>query len=270
MDCLPQESPVWNNTGESLTFHIPRRTNEAEAKVCAVLSDGSCHGNTEIIYQSAPSCNDTSPHISWRSGKRKMPLFGSYLESVEMVIHKFFQHGYYHHVEAVPENKNSENLTYETPEGKTCLWGCRMNLKVANETLPCLRIFYHPDPQFPTFMSKRTGNDVQVMIQCLDWVLEMTTEELSAWGVKDGSQYPCIMKSKNKTHTGANYFTCEIQNTTHVKFSQLTIKYGRMTVQVGNPPLIDQYLLMLRLLLVPCGTAVLVIICHCLAMKNKP
>lgn len=60
-------------------------------------------------------------------------------------------------------------------------------------------------------------------LQCLDGGLEMTTEELSVWGLKDGKQYPCIMKGKNKTHTGANYFICQIQNTTHVKFSQLTV-----------------------------------------------
>ncbi|XP_014874483.1 plexin-C1-like [Poecilia latipinna] len=270
MDCLPQESPVWNKTGESLTFHIPRRTNEAEAKVCVVLSDGSCHGEAKIAYQSAPSCNSTSPTTIWRSGKRKITLFGSDLESVEMVIHRYNQSWFYYLEGAVPENKNSENFTYETPEGQTAWLYCSIYLKVANETLYCLYIQYHPDPQFTTFISKRTGNNVQVMIQCLDWGLEMTTEELSVWGVKDGWQYPCIMKGKNKTHTGANYFICEIQNTTHVKFSQLTIKYGRMTVQVGSPPLTDQYLLMLRLLLVPCGTAVLVIICHCLAMKNKP
>ncbi|XP_054911684.1 uncharacterized protein LOC129376185 [Poeciliopsis prolifica] len=164
-----------------------------------------------------------------------------------------------------------QNLTYETPEGKSVWRNCDVDLKVANETLYCpVRIRYDPDPQFPTFITRRTGNNVQVMIQCLDWNLEMTTEELSVWGYKDGKQYPCIMKGKNQTHTGASFFICQIENTTHIKFSQLTIKYGQMTVQVGNPPLLDQYLLILRLLLVPCGTAVLVIICQCLAVKNKP
>ncbi|XP_043965067.1 plexin-C1-like [Gambusia affinis] len=66
MDCSPQESPVWNNNGESLTFHIPRRANEAEAKVCAVLSDGSCHGEADITYQSAPSCTRLESSVSWR------------------------------------------------------------------------------------------------------------------------------------------------------------------------------------------------------------
>ncbi|XP_027899862.1 plexin-C1-like [Xiphophorus couchianus] len=268
MDCSPQESPVWNNTGESLTFHIPSRTNEAEAKVCAVLSDGSCHGEADITYQSAPSCTERLPVFTWRSGKRKVTIFGSYLDFVEMVVHYAGSDNYYK--ETVPENKTFENLTYETLDGRTASWSYRLYLKVANETLSCSAINYHPEPQFPTFVSRRTGNDVQVMIQCLDGGLEMTTEELSVWGLKDGKQYPCIMKGKNKTHTGANYFICQIQNTTHVKFSQLMIKYGLMTVQVGNPPLFDQYLLMLRLLLVPCGTAVLVIICQCLAMKNKP
>ncbi|MEQ2293400.1 hypothetical protein AMECASPLE_032965, partial [Ameca splendens] len=66
MDCSLQESPVWNNTGVSLTFHIPKRANEAVAKVCAVLSDGSCHGEAEINYQSSPTCSRISPLESWR------------------------------------------------------------------------------------------------------------------------------------------------------------------------------------------------------------
>ncbi|MEQ2231061.1 hypothetical protein ILYODFUR_035502 [Ilyodon furcidens] len=92
------------------------------------------------------------------------------------------------------------------------------------------------------------------MIQYKDWNLAMTTEELSVWGVKDGKQYPCIMKGKNNSSTAADYFICDIQNAT-VKFNHLTIKYGQMTLQLWNPPLCDQFLLILHLLLVPCVPA---------------
>lgn len=108
------------------------------------------------------------------------------------------------------------------------------------------------------------------MIQLIEWSLDMTTEDLAVWGVKDDKQYPCIMKDKNEPYPNFKCFICEIQNTTGVKFSQLTIKYGQMTVQVWNPPLYEQYLLILRLLLVPFVTAVLAITCQCLVMKNKP
>ncbi|XP_027900307.1 plexin-C1-like [Xiphophorus couchianus] len=107
-----KESPVWNNTGESLTFHIPSRTNEAEAKVCAVLSDGSCHGEADITYQSVPSCTGVSPSVTWRSGKRKITITGSYLDTVEMVTHNqdveyHVQKEYPPQLQVPPEHINS-------------------------------------------------------------------------------------------------------------------------------------------------------------------
>lgn len=269
LDCSPQVSPVWNNTGVSLTFHIPSRTNEAEAKVCALLSDGSCHGEVKIDYQSAPSCTSISPSYYWASGKRKITVVGSYLESVEGVLHMSQSYKSSETLET-PTHIDSMTLIYETSARKS-FWGYSVYLKVANETLYCQNSIYsYPDPKFPTFIARRTGDRVLIIIQSTDWDLDMTTEELSVWGVKDDKQYPCIMKGKNKTHPNLNCFICEIQNTTAVKVFQLTIKYGQMTVQVWNPPLYEQYLLILRLLLVPCVTAVLAIICQCLIMKKKP
>ncbi|CAJ1054480.1 Hypothetical predicted protein [Xyrichtys novacula] len=87
LECTQQESPVWSNTGETLMFHIPSAKFKGVAKVCALLPDGSCHGNTFITYRSAPSCPSISPESTWFSGKRKITISGSHLEFVEAVIH---------------------------------------------------------------------------------------------------------------------------------------------------------------------------------------
>ena len=58
-------SPVWSNTGDNLTFHIPSADNKGVVKVCVVLPDGSCHGNATITYRSSPSCTKFTPNTSW-------------------------------------------------------------------------------------------------------------------------------------------------------------------------------------------------------------
>lgn len=57
-------SPVWNNTGTSLTFHIPSTEEKGTVRVC-VVHDGSCHGDATITYQSLPSCTGITPGSSW-------------------------------------------------------------------------------------------------------------------------------------------------------------------------------------------------------------
>ncbi|GLD64974.1 plexin-C1-like protein, partial [Lates japonicus] len=91
--------------------------------------------------------------------------------------------------------------------------------------------------------------------------LEMSAAELSVWGVQEGKQYPCIMKSK-ETFPKIDLFICSIQNTPDAEFLHLIIKYGDKTVRLGPPSLLHQVLLILRLLLIPCVTVVLVIICR--------
>ncbi|XP_047431421.1 plexin-C1-like [Mugil cephalus] len=87
LDCAPQESPVWNKTGVSLTFHIPTTEKKGFVKACVLLPDGSCHGNAIITYRSTPSCTDIVPSSTWASGKRKVTLMGSHLEFVEGITH---------------------------------------------------------------------------------------------------------------------------------------------------------------------------------------
>lgn len=55
-------------------------------------------------------------------------------------------------------------LTYVTP-GSFGSFTTDVLLKVANETLPCSAITYHPDPEFSSFSTLKTDDSVRVTIQ---------------------------------------------------------------------------------------------------------
>ncbi|KAM8740467.1 plexin-C1-like [Acanthopagrus schlegelii] len=258
MDCTPQESPVWSNTGESLTFHIPSADNKGVVKVCVVLPDGSCHGSTTITYRSSPSCTDFTPDTSWISGKREITVTGSHLDFVEGVVHN-------HAPDEVrsPKSINSQNLTYDTPAAKTNgVFMSHVSLKVANQTLACSpTIIYHPDPEFISFTAVRTGDNVRVTIQKKADKLNMKMTEIEVWGFLDEKQYRCIME-KLESSNNTDSFTCEIPKQPDAKFQKLLIKFGDKTVTLGPPSLVHQVMLILRILLIPCVIFVLVIICR--------
>ncbi|KAM6896099.1 plexin-C1-like [Lycodopsis pacificus] len=264
MDCTPHESPVWNHTGVTLTFHIPSANTKGTVNACVLLPDGSCHGNAKIIYQSSPSCTSIVPGSSWISGKRKITLTGSHLDFVDGVMHN--------HVQEVrpPRNTSHQNLTYDTPAADKKVSSSTLFLKVANETLTCsIMINYYPDPEFTTFTSTRMGNDVRIALQNLSLLsfqkkadkLEMTPAELSVWGVEGGNQYPCIMEAK-KNSNETDFFICDILRTPNAEFQHLKVTYGDKTVTLGPPSLLHQVILTLRILLIPFIVLALVIICR--------
>ncbi|XP_056280772.1 plexin-C1 isoform X2 [Pseudoliparis swirei] len=245
-DCAPRESPVWNNVGVELTFHIPSTDNKGTVTVCVLLPDGSCHGNATITYRSSPSCTGVVPSCSWISGKREVTLMGSHLEFSEGVVHS-------HDLQAVraPRTRNSQNLTYDTPAADKNIWISSVFLKVANETLACSTAMkYYPDPEFTSFTSTRTGDDVRITLQKKADRLEMSLAELSVWGVEGGRRYPCIMEAKESSNE-TDFFICDIQQTPNAKFHHLMIRYGGQTVRLSVRPSPQLYLL-LALLLVPC------------------
>ncbi|XP_078098782.1 plexin-C1-like [Sander vitreus] len=225
MDCTPQESPVWNNTGVKLT------------------------------YRSSPSCTHIVPSSTWISGKRKITLMGSHLEFVEGVMHS-------HAPQEVrpPRNGNNQSLTYDTPAAEKGISTSTVFLKVANETLACLPMTYYPEPEFTSFTSTKTGDDVRITIQKKADKLEMTIAELEVWGVEEEKQHPCIMVTK-ETSNRTDFFTCKIQRTANANFQQLMIKYGDKTVTLRPPCLVHLVLNILRFLLIPCIMSVLVAIC---------
>ncbi|XP_036005267.1 plexin-C1-like [Fundulus heteroclitus] len=158
MECSPQECPVWNKTGVSLTFHIPSTETKRVVKVCLLLPDGSCHGNATITYQSSPVCTDIVPRSSWRSGKRKVKLIGTHLDFVEGMIQS-----HAHQQVSLPGNRSFQMLTYETPAaGNTQICSSTVLMRVANKTVACLvNLTYHPDPEFTGFTTEKLAHDTQ-------------------------------------------------------------------------------------------------------------
>ncbi|XP_044042985.1 plexin-C1 isoform X2 [Siniperca chuatsi] len=205
----------------------------------AVLSGHNLSDVTRVRIQADLDCTP-------QDGKRKVTLMGSHLEFVEGVIHS-------HAPQEVrlPRSCNYQNLTYDTPAaGNTRgIFTSTVSLKVANETLACsTAITYYPEPEFTSFTSTRTGDDVRITIQKKADKLEMTTAELSVWGVQEGKQFPCIMETK-ETSNETDFFICEIQRTPDAKFQQLMIMYGDKTVTLDLGSLLYLFLLMLLVLL---------------------
>ncbi|XP_030295681.1 plexin-C1 isoform X1 [Sparus aurata] len=256
MDCTPQESPVWSNTGDSLTFHIPSADNKGVVKVCVVLPDGSCHGSATITYRSSPSCTNFTPNTSWISGKREITVTGSHLDFVEGVVHNHAPHEV-----RSPKSNNSQNLTYDTPAAKTSgIFISLVSLKVANQTLACSpTIIYHPDPEFISFTAARTGDDVRVTIQKKADKLNMKMTEIEVWGVRDEKQYPCIMENL-ETSNNTDSFTCEISKPPDAKFQKLLIVYGDKEVTLTRPSSVLYFLMLLVLLLIPCIIVLVIIV----------
>ncbi|KAI3366463.1 hypothetical protein L3Q82_000604 [Scortum barcoo] len=167
MDCTLLESPVWSNDGVSLMFHIPSIDSKGVVKVCVLLPDGHCHGNTTITYQSSPSCSDIVPNSTWISGKRTMTVRGTHLEFVEGIIHS----NTLQDLQEVKLHRNniSQHLTYYTPAAGNAQssFTSSVSLKVANETLPCPTITYYPDPEFTSFETIRTEDGVLITVQIM-------------------------------------------------------------------------------------------------------
>ncbi|XP_042366924.1 plexin-C1 isoform X2 [Plectropomus leopardus] len=242
-DCTPQESPVWNNTDVNLTFHIPRSDYKGVVKVCVLLPDGSCHGNAKITYRSSPSCTGITPNSSWISGERKIKLMGSHLEFVEGVLHS-------HAPQEVrpPCNSSNQSLSYDTPAAKNGISTSAVYIKVANTTVACPTMIYHPNPKFTTFTSRRKGNIVRIDIQKTTDELAMTHTELSVQAVHDGKPYDCIMTGKEHSNN-TDFYICEIQNSPNVKFQEIMIKYGNETVTLNVSSVSPLYALFVLMLI---------------------
>ncbi|XP_007573126.2 plexin-C1-like [Poecilia formosa] len=257
MDCSPQESPVWNNTGVSLTFHIPTTETRRVVKVCVLLPDGSCHGNATVTYQPLPVCTDIVPRISWRSGKRKVKLIGTHLEFVDGLMQSHAQQQV-----LLPRNSSSENLIYDTPTAENSQICCStVFLKVANQTVACLvKLTYLPDPEFTSFTTERLGNDVRVVIHKSSDKLEMTAAELLVWGVEGEKQHPCVKVKEN--HNKTDSFICDIQGVNNTNFRAIKIKYGGTTVFIQTLSSLHLGLLILHFLLKCSILTVLVVFCQ--------
>ncbi|XP_072311085.1 plexin-C1 [Eucyclogobius newberryi] len=253
LDCRSLESPVWNNTGDTLTFHIPSTENKGVVQVCAVLPDDSCHGNAIINYRSSPSCTDVKPSSTWLSGGRTITLVGSHMDFVDGVVHShspLTTHStHYHH---------HQNITYTAPPADSPLSSV-VFLKVANQTLNCSRpITYLSDPVFTSYTSTKTLDDTLIIIEKKADKLDILREELHVWAVENGQSYPCVMVTK-ESNNESDFFTCKITNMPNANFEHLMIQVGVMAVKL-TPESSLLMLILLVLLLIPVIVIVVLIV----------
>lgn len=126
-----------------------------------------------------------------------------------------------------------------------------VSMKVANETLACSKpIIYYPDPKFTSFTSTKTGQNIRITIQVIHIFphtctysrpqcikgehlpllsfqkkadkLEMSTAELSVFGIREEKYHKCIMVSKTYSDE-TEFFICEIKTTTKSNFQELKV-----------------------------------------------
>ncbi|CAB1451872.1 unnamed protein product [Pleuronectes platessa] len=231
-ECKPQESPVWNNTGTSLTFHIPSAESKGVVKVCALLPDGSCHGSSTITYQSSPSCSAIVPNSTWLSGKRKLTIIGSHLDFVEGVTQS-------HAPQEVrlPQNRTYQNLTYETVAAVNAQgpFPSTVFLKVGNETLPCTpTITVYPEPKFISFKSIIVGDYLRITIEKKADKLEMMKTEFGGDGLpKQTEEAPAEMNSDMEN------LELDIRNDIRQGFVDLQTEQIGLIENVGAIPFLD-------------------------------
>ncbi|KAM9403205.1 plexin-C1-like isoform 2-T2 [Salvelinus alpinus] len=222
MDCSLKESPVWNHTGSSLTFHIPSG-DKGSVIVCAVLPDGRCLGKATVTYVSSPSCTGLTPSTTWASGKRKIKVQGFHLEFVEGVVHDL-------RGQTIQSNYSSGTLWYHAPpfEHINQPVTSTVSLRVTNQTLACSsQLTYHPDPDFTSYTAIKTGNDLRVTIEKRADKLNIATEEILVFGVQEENQdVECVMETIEKSN-GSDSVICEIKNTPNVNIK--SIRVGNFT-----------------------------------------
>ncbi|KAE8281711.1 Plexin-C1 Virus-encoded semaphorin protein receptor Precursor [Larimichthys crocea] len=126
----------------------------------AVLSGLNLGNVTRVRFQLDMNC-------MLQDGKRKLTVTGSHLEFVEGIVHEHKQTDVRPPIQEVkpPRDSNLQTLTYETPAAPKGISTSTVSLKVANELLPCSTINYYPEPEFISFTSTQTGNDVRITIQ---------------------------------------------------------------------------------------------------------
>ncbi|KAL0962811.1 hypothetical protein UPYG_G00345790 [Umbra pygmaea] len=227
IDCNTKESPVWNHTGFSLTFHIPSG-DKGSVSVCAVLPDGRCLGNATITYRSSPTCTGILPTTTWASGNRSIKIMGSQLEFVEGVVHD-------HTPQINTINTRSGGLWYHTPKydvNANLPVTSTVYLKVANLTLVCSNLTYHPDPEFTSFTVTKTGNDRKVTIEKNTDELNINKSEISVLGVQGENQYVQCVMEKIQTSNGTDSIICEIKNAPYANIKSLRIYVGNFTVNL--------------------------------------
>ncbi|XP_059904564.1 plexin-C1-like [Gadus macrocephalus] len=228
LDCSAKEASVRDNTGASLTFHIPAG-DKGRVEVCLLLPDGGCHGSAPLTYRSAPVCASISPDSTWASGKRRMNITVSNLKFVNEVIHS-------HTDERVTFSESSDqSLQFESLATDRDPFSSTVTLRVANHTLACpTAIRYLPDPQFINFISAPAADHLRLTIVKKSDELQMAPEDLRVKGVQGGEDRDCVI-TKIDYSKATDFITCVIQRSSEAEITAVKIMYGNIIYLLEHP-----------------------------------
>ncbi|XP_030628573.1 uncharacterized protein LOC115810685 [Chanos chanos] len=223
LDCNPKDSPVLQRSSDNLIFHIPGGI-KGTARVCVVMPDGGCHGNTAIFYGSQPSCTNMQPRKSWASGNRSIQVVGSNLEFVEAITLNDY---------TTDVSFSSGVLRFQTPPliVFTDSGPFPVLLKAGNKSLACQeKLLYHPDPEFTSFTTSPRVNELLVTIQKKADSLTLNDTEIKVWGRKEEDEWrPCV-NVKLESSTDKAVVLCTINNTQDVKIDSLKEEIGHYSI----------------------------------------
>ncbi|XP_015207788.2 plexin-C1 [Lepisosteus oculatus] len=218
-DCRPIEIPVLSSTDNEVQFSIPKST-KGVRKVCVVVNDGICHGSVLIQYRSLPSCDRLSPNSTWASGKRRVSILGNNLHFVDVIKHENMGN-----IKNFSQTEN--NISYYVPAREVEKpVEIPIKMVVANHTLECLNITYHPDPKFLEFSTTPVANNLQITIKKMKDALTIKTDELNITAIDD-QRHPCTsIKIIFNDNSGDDSILCTINNKPKLSIQKIEIQLG--------------------------------------------
>ncbi|XP_035281900.1 plexin-C1-like isoform X3 [Anguilla anguilla] len=229
MDCNQMEVPFHSRSSDRLTLHVPGGS-KGRMTVCVELPDGRCYGSAKITYRSLPSCTGLSRDSSWASGGRAVSVLGTNLQFVDGIEHL-------DPPRTLGVNFSTSNLQYYTPSvGTGTRRDVTVRLKVANETIACATLTYHPDPEFIRFTTSPSGDNLRITVVKKVDKLNISREELGIYALEGDVEHKCQLdKIIPGNSSGVDSIDCKIRNKRDAKIESVKIYLGNHPFEVKGP-----------------------------------
>uniref|UniRef100_A0A8C8SYX6 Plexin C1 n=1 Tax=Pelusios castaneus TaxID=367368 RepID=A0A8C8SYX6_9SAUR len=189
---------VLNDT--HVIFSLPPRHKEAKS-VCIKANGGKCSSPTTVYYVSKPSCIKMEPNITWASGGRKITLFGRNFNVTDSVIISDDQRS---NVSGCP-GKTSQ-CSFQAPHFRHATENKMFNvfLEVENVSIPCMKLQYHPDPEFIKYHLHTEMDPVlELKLYKKNDLLDISENEIEVY-LKAGNMTTITFSVQNITKTQAH------------------------------------------------------------------
>ncbi|XP_061107155.1 plexin-C1 isoform X2 [Conger conger] len=228
-DCNLKKVPFQSRSSDRLTLHIPGG-NKGRMTVCVELPDGTCYGSAVVTYRSLPACDLLTPSTSWASGGRAINILGTNLQFVDWIE-------YMDPPQKLDVKFNSSNLVYYAPSsGAETRRNTTFRLKVANETIRCATLTYHPDPEFSRFTTSPSGDGLRITIEKKVDKLNISEVEMNIFALEGDAEYKCENIQIQPSHlSGVDSIDCQILNKANSKIQLVKIRIGNYTFEVTGP-----------------------------------